>query len=201
MDTTTAEVSTAEQTTTTTAEATTTTGQGPWQPLPTFDLVGIGSSLSGFNGQRLSSWDIGWAMIGWKPTEPVLHLTIEPETGYLKESEGSYICVFLHLEDPDYHNRIVKCNEQLLEMPIFEHLTCEQKSDGKLACSAPAVSCITSEVTWDFECTNLKWEFNRFYTASDGGADLLAFGSETYLPQGTRVHPIELGVAASRSEL
>ncbi|KAJ4019732.1 hypothetical protein NW766_003490 [Fusarium irregulare] len=202
MDTITAEASTAERSTTTTAKATTTTGQDPWQPLPTFDLVGIGSPLSALNGERLTSWDMNWEMVGWKSTESALQFTIEPETGYLKESGSSYICVFAYRTEPDYHNRIIKCDtEGLLDLPVLKHLTCEQTSDGKLVCRAPAVSCIVSEATWEFECEDLEGEFDRFYTVSDGGVDLLAFGSERYPPPGTEVHPIELGVIAPRSEL
>lgn len=200
LDTTTTEVSTADETTTT-AEAATTTSQDPWQPLPTFDLVSIGSPLSNSNGERLSKWDMTWEVIGWKSNEPALHMAIDPETSYLRESGSSYICVLVDRTEPEYHNRIVKCDVELLDMPIVRHLTCGQKSDGKLACSAPAVSCILSEATWEFECEDLEGEFDRFYTVSDGSVDLLAFGSERYPPPGTEVHPIELGVIAPRSEL
>ncbi|RBR23414.1 uncharacterized protein FIESC28_03793 [Fusarium coffeatum] len=196
MDTTTTEVSTTEEGTTTTADITTTTSQGPFQPLPTFDLVGIGSSANEVNAQRLS----GYIELGWnhQPAEQIVHFYIEPGTGYLKESEYDlwYFCVNVQPKDPLRYNRISLQFEELDYYDVYKRISCEQKSDGKLACSIPAVSCDRNPVTFDAECTELGGDFNTFYTSSEMGTHYLAFGLEDDPPAGDEVHRVELGIMA-----
>jgi hypothetical protein len=139
----------------------------------------------------------GYNQIGWnqEALKTTLHFTIESETGYLKEIDQRYICINLFAEWlAPYQNRILLCDPEMFELPVYRHISCEQMPDAKLVCSTPAVSCIIDESTWEFDCRDLGGEFNQFYTDSIDEGDFLAMGSNSNLPPGLNIHPVELNI-------
>ncbi|KAF4439229.1 hypothetical protein FACUT_4306 [Fusarium acutatum] len=160
--TTTAET-TATAETTTSAEATTTdmttTTEDTFIPIPTFNIKALGSDI---DGQLLRGDPVAYNAIGWyTPSPPVLTLSIEASTNYVREiNTGKYLCVAFGGDG--FPNSNMLCNPDS-HIPGIEPVTCEQTRDRKLKCSAPAGECHLDEMTDTTNCYTVPGTWDRFF--------------------------------------
>ncbi|SCN71863.1 uncharacterized protein FFE2_02405 [Fusarium fujikuroi] len=160
--TTTAETSaTAEVTTSAVATTTyeTTTTEDTFVPIPTFNIKALGSDIE---GQLLRGDPAIYNAIGWySPTPPVLTLSIDASTNYVREiNTGKYLCVAFGVDG--FPNSNMLCNPDSHYAGI-EPITCEQTRDRKLKCSAPAGECHLDESSDTTNCWAVSGTWDKFY--------------------------------------
>lgn len=148
---------------TTSAEATTTyettTTEETFVPIPTFNIKALGSDI---DGQLLRGDPAIYNAIGWySPTPPVLTLSIDASTNYVREiNTGKYLCVAFGGDG--FPNSNILCNPDSLYAGI-EPITCEQTRDRKLKCSAPAGECHLDESSDTTNCWTVSGTWDKFY--------------------------------------
>ncbi|QGI78423.1 hypothetical protein CEK25_005152 [Fusarium fujikuroi] len=160
--TTTAETTaTAEVTTSAVATTTyeTTTTEDTFVPIPTFNIKALGSDI---DGQLLRGDPAIYNNIGWyTPSPPVLTLSIEDNTNYVREiNTGKYLCV--SFGGDGFPNTNVLCNPDS-HFAGIQPLTCEQTRDRKLKCSAPAGECHLDESSDTTNCWTVPGTWDEFY--------------------------------------
>ncbi|KAI1034519.1 hypothetical protein LB504_004433 [Fusarium proliferatum] len=152
----TAEVTTSAEATTT-YEATTT--EDTFVPIPTFNIKALGSDI---DGQLLRGDPAIYNAIGWySPTPPVLTLSIDASTNYVREiNTGKYLCVAFGGDNFPNSNMLCDPNNPMMGVvPI----TCEQTRDRKLKCSAPAGECHLDEMSDTTNCWTVSGTWDKFY--------------------------------------
>ncbi|CVL12104.1 hypothetical protein FPRO06_04762 [Fusarium proliferatum] len=154
--TTTAEVTTPAEATTTYE---TTTTEDTFVPIPTFNIKALGSDI---DGQLLRGDPVRYNNIGWyTPSPPVLTLSIEDNTNYVREiNTGKYLCVAFGGDG--FPNSNMLCNPDSHYAGI-EPITCEQTRDRKLKCSAPAGECHLDESSDTTNCWTVSGTWDMFY--------------------------------------
>ncbi|KAI1062248.1 hypothetical protein LB506_006428 [Fusarium annulatum] len=154
--TTTAEVTTSAEATTTYE---TTTTEDTFVPIPTFNIKALGSDI---DGQLLRGDPVRYNNIGWyTPSPPVLTLSIEDNTNYVREiNTGKYLCVAFGGDG--FPNSNMLCNPDSHYAGI-EPITCEQTRDRKLKCSAPAGECHLDESSDTTNCWTVSGTWDKFY--------------------------------------
>ncbi|KAF9775281.1 hypothetical protein IL306_006649 [Fusarium sp. DS 682] len=112
--TTTAEVTTPAESTstaqeTTTAYTTTTTADN-FEPIPTFNVLSIGSQVDGqkLRGHVTTFYEMGWNL----NRQPPIHAySIDPDTNQVKEVNGNYLCLqYGDNNKPNYANLLKLCD-------------------------------------------------------------------------------------------
>ncbi|QGI92140.1 hypothetical protein CEK26_005209 [Fusarium fujikuroi] len=100
--------------------------------------------------------------IGWySPTPPVLTLSIDASTNYVREiNTGKYLCVAFGVDG--FPNSNMLCNPDSHYAGI-EPITCEQTRDRKLKCSAPAGECHLDESSDTTNCWAVSGTWDKFY--------------------------------------
>ncbi|KLP05446.1 uncharacterized protein FFB20_11677 [Fusarium fujikuroi] len=148
---------------TTSAEATTTyettATEDTFVPIPTFNIKALGSDI---DGQLLRGDPVIYNNIGWyTPSPPVLTLSIEDNTNYVREiNTGKYLCVAFGGDG--FPNSNMLCNPDSHYAGI-EPITCEQTRDRKLKCTAPAGECHLDESSDTTNCWTVSGTWDKFY--------------------------------------
>ncbi|KAG4255429.1 hypothetical protein FPRO04_03961 [Fusarium proliferatum] len=148
---------------TTSAEATTTyettTTEDTFVPIPTFNIKALGSDI---DGQLLRGDPVVYNNIGWyTPSPPVLTLSIEDNTNYVREiNTGKYLCVAFGGDGFPNSNMLCDPNNP---MAGVVPLTCEQTRNRKLKCSAPAGECHLDEMSDTTNCWTISGTWDKFF--------------------------------------
>ncbi|KAF5627431.1 hypothetical protein F52700_8356 [Fusarium sp. NRRL 52700] len=168
-ETTTTEISTIIADTTTTAEITTsaeatttyetTTTEDAFVPIPTFNIMALGSDV---DGQLLRGDPVRYNNIGWySPSPPILTFSIDASTNYVREiNTGKYLCV--SFGGDGFPNSNMLCNPDS-HLAGIGPLTCQQTRNRKLTCSAPAGECHLDEMSGTTNCYTVPSTWDRFY--------------------------------------
>ncbi|KAF5551100.1 hypothetical protein FNAPI_7499 [Fusarium napiforme] len=160
-ETTTTEIPTTTAETTTTAEATTTT-EDTFVPIPTFNIKAVGSGVDGqlLRGDPVAYSNIGWFTPMFAPPPPVLTLSIDANTNYVREiNTGKYMCV--SYGGGGFPNSNMLCDPSN-PMSGIVPVTCEQTRDRKLKCSAPAGECHLDEMSDTTYCNTVPGTWDKF---------------------------------------